>query len=128
LQPGLYDTSCRYSSDNIIGQLAQYEKISFTGNNLIDAAIALVNTDEETVGNSTPANGYGTPDSEIATAFVGQTVQELLSSQIKFVFIIKQPLLKPETQAHSWLHKTIIIRLVCSLPATQLEDTLMLIG
>jgi hypothetical protein len=76
LQPGLYDTSCRYSSDNIIGQLAQYEKISFTGNNQIDAAIALVNIDEETVGNSTPSNGYGTPDSDIAGAYVGQTVQK----------------------------------------------------
>jgi hypothetical protein len=76
LQPGRYDTNCSIDPLNFIGTLDDFEPIVFTtdANNIIDAAIALSNTLD--LGNATPSNGYGTPKSVIASAFVGQDVQK----------------------------------------------------
>jgi hypothetical protein len=47
---------------NVIGTLDDYEPIDFSGgDNEIDAAIAL--SDKTLISNSTPPDGYGTPDS-----------------------------------------------------------------
>jgi hypothetical protein len=76
VQPGLYDTRCRYSADNVIGALARFEPIEFStsASNTIDAAIAV--SSEAQLGNSTPADGYGTPSSETMTAAIGMAVQK----------------------------------------------------
>ncbi len=74
LQPGLYDTKCVYHESNVIGALAGYEPIDFSGDNVVDAAIASVTA--ETVGNATPADGYGTPKRETVKPFIGQKVQK----------------------------------------------------
>jgi len=74
LQPGLYDTKCVYRESNVIGMLADLEPIDFSGDNIIDAALASVAADM--VGNATPADGYGTPKSETAAPSVGQKVQK----------------------------------------------------
>ncbi len=75
LQPGLYDTDCVYSENNVIGTLSAFVPISFDGsNNYVDAAIAVSTTDD--LGNATPSDGYGTPSSETATAYVGLEVQK----------------------------------------------------
>lgn len=73
--PGLFDTSCAFDPDNVIGTLADYVAINFGGgNNTVDAAIALSSTAE--IGNSTPADGYGTPTSATTTAAVGMAAQK----------------------------------------------------
>lgn len=76
VQPGLYDTRCRYNPDNVIGTLAAFEPIEFstTASNTIDAAIAV--SSEGQLGISTPADGYGTPSSETAAATIGMAVQK----------------------------------------------------
>ena len=76
LQPGRYDTGCIYDHENVIGTLSDFEPIVFstTFNNTIDAAIALSDTDK--LGNATPSNGYGTPNSITVSASVGQKVQK----------------------------------------------------
>ena len=75
LQPGRYDTTnCVSDPSNVIGTLVDYEPISFSADNTIDAAIALSSTSD--LGNSTPSNGYGMPKSAIVSAFVGQSVQK----------------------------------------------------
>ncbi len=76
LQPGLFDTACTFSGNNIIGTLAAFVPIVFdsTASNTIDAAIALSSITN--LGNSTPADGYGTPKSATVSAFVGQAVQK----------------------------------------------------
>jgi hypothetical protein len=63
LQPGPFDEG-QYPGDQI-GVLDSYVPIdfSFSGYNLMDAAIALSSTAD--LGNSTPADGYGTPNSTI---------------------------------------------------------------
>lgn len=72
LQPGLYDTNCVYNPKNVIGNLADYVPIMFNNTscdpntnpsacNIVDAAIAV--TTKGNLGNTTPANGYGTPNS-----------------------------------------------------------------
>lgn len=68
LQPGRYDTGCSWTAEDSIGTLAEFEEISFSGDNEIDAAIASLSEEagEPVVGNSTPGDGYGTPSSEIA--------------------------------------------------------------
>lgn len=65
LQPGRYDTGCAVSGEDAIGTLAAFEEISFTEDNLIDAAIAAIDAEAgvPVVGNSTPPGGYGTPSS-----------------------------------------------------------------
>lgn len=57
IQPGTYDGGS--STDDDIGTLFYYVPISFSGDNVIDAAIALSST--SLLGNATPSNGYGTP-------------------------------------------------------------------
>jgi hypothetical protein len=83
LQPGRYDTGCVYDSTNSIGTLSSYVHINFNNVtcpanpgdcNTVDAAIALSDTGK--LGNSTPLNGYGTPSSVTAAAYVGQPVQK----------------------------------------------------
>ncbi len=63
LQPGPFDDG-QYPGDEI-GVLDSYVPIdfSFSGYNLMDAAIALSSTAD--LGNSTPADGYGIPNSTI---------------------------------------------------------------
>jgi hypothetical protein len=76
LQPGLYDTGCAYSAANVIGTLSAFSPISFStsASNVVDAAIAATTT--ASLGNSTPANGYGTPSSATQAASVGLAVQK----------------------------------------------------
>jgi len=74
LQPGLYDTRCRFSSSYVIGTLYKFQPILFTANNSIDAAIALSLPDN--LGNATPANGYGLPKTTTAAASIGLAVQK----------------------------------------------------
>lgn len=77
LQPGLYDTNCMDSySDQRIGTLSRYEPIIFStsANNTIDAAIAL--SSKGALGNSTPADGYGTPKSATVHEALGFPVQK----------------------------------------------------
>ncbi len=80
LQPGLYDSNCPFSSDNVIGALADFATIDFTGaNNTIDAAIASVNLmpdGQPLLDNKTPYNGYGTPKSVTREARINQPVQK----------------------------------------------------
>lgn len=73
LQPGRYDGG---TAEDAIGTLYDFEPIVFSrwARNEIDAAIALSST--LFLGNATPAGGYGTPNSSIAQAFVGQDVQK----------------------------------------------------
>ena len=76
LQPGRFDTNCSIDSNDVIGQLSDFEPISFDGDteNTIDAAIAVSSTDD--LGNATPSNGYGTPQSTTASASLNQKVQK----------------------------------------------------
>jgi len=75
LQPGLYDTGCKYNKDNAIGTLDAFVKIDFdSGDNIVDAAIALSSTDN--LGKATPSDGYGTPKSTTATALINQPVKK----------------------------------------------------
>jgi hypothetical protein len=76
LQPGLYDSGCAYSAANVIGTLSAFSPISFStsASNVVDAAIATTTT--ANLGNSTPANGYGTPSSATQAATVGLAVQK----------------------------------------------------
>jgi hypothetical protein len=75
LQPGRYDTRCRYSSSNVIGNLAAFTSINFSGgSNTVDAAIASTTT--ANLDNATPANGYGIPGSTIRAAALNMGVQK----------------------------------------------------
>jgi hypothetical protein len=76
LQPGLYDTGCKFSASNVIGTLSAFAPISFSksASNVVDAAIASSTT--ANLGNSTPAGGYGTPSSTAKAAIVGMAVQK----------------------------------------------------
>jgi len=75
LQPGRYDTKCSINTNNIIGTLAKFNYIDFSGGpNTIDAAIALSSTTN--LSNGTPTNGYGTPASTIVTAGLSMPVQK----------------------------------------------------
>lgn len=72
LQPGPYDDG---TLSDEIGTLAAFIPIDFTGElNYVDAAIASSTT--ELLGNSTPADGYGTPKSTIADASIGLKVKK----------------------------------------------------
>ena len=73
LQPGAYDGGV--DPDDAIGTLEAFQVIDFEGDdNTIDAAIATSST--ELLGNATPSDGYGTPSSAIAPAYVGLEVQK----------------------------------------------------
>jgi hypothetical protein len=76
LQPGLYDTRCMIRGNNDIGSLYSFVPIDFSaGNsNTVDAAIVISSTAQ--LGNSTPANGYGTPSSTTVAPSVGLAVQK----------------------------------------------------
>ncbi len=76
LQPGLADVRCRIERTTVIGSLSDFEPIIFStlASNTIDAAIAISSTN--VLGNSTPKNGYGTPKSATAAAFIDMTVQK----------------------------------------------------
>lgn len=82
LQPGRVDMTAQAcgSQDEIgaavIGTLSNYVPIVFSrkANNTVDAAIALVSIDQ--VGTATPADGYGTPSSNISSATPGLPVQK----------------------------------------------------
>jgi hypothetical protein len=76
LQPGLYDTHCMIRGNNDIGSLYSFVPIDFTAghSNTVDAAIAISSTDQ--LGNSTPANGYGTPSSTTVAPSIGLAVQK----------------------------------------------------
>lgn len=79
LQPGRYDTQCS-ASGNKIGELADYVPINFgSGDNLVDAALALVYTGPDgkpMVGNATLPDGYGTPSSEAVGPVIGMAVEK----------------------------------------------------
>jgi hypothetical protein len=83
LQPGLYDSGCIYNLANKIGTLFDFVTIQFNNTscpqdplacNTVDAAIALTTTDD--LGKATPDNGYRTPNSTTASAYIGQPVQK----------------------------------------------------
>jgi hypothetical protein len=73
IQPGTYDGGSSPADD--IGTLSNFELIDFTGGvNTIDAAIALSSTD--LLGNATPSDGYGIPQSSTATPAINQKVMK----------------------------------------------------
>lgn len=76
LQPGRLDTGCTFDANNVLGTLSAFVPITFstTASNRVDAAIAV--SDTARLGNSTPSNGYGTPQSATVSAAVGQSVQK----------------------------------------------------
>jgi len=73
LQPGTFDGGVNPA--DAIGTLADYQVIDFSGgDNTIDAAIALSSADS--LDNSTPSNGYGTPSSTTTAAAVNMRVMK----------------------------------------------------
>ena len=80
LQPGRADMAgCGTDAEVTaakIGTLDSYIPIEFseTAGNIVDAAIGL--TDEGSVGTATPDDGYGTPNSTLVDAQLGQLVQK----------------------------------------------------
>ncbi|HSG81224.1 MAG TPA: CARDB domain-containing protein [Gemmatimonadota bacterium] len=74
LQPGAFDGGT--DPEHRIGTLDSFMYLDFQGgDNVMDAAI--VTTTVELLGNSTPADdGYGTPSSTTAAAYIGQPVQK----------------------------------------------------
>lgn len=76
LQPGRFDTNCAIDLNDVIGTLYDVVPIIFStsANNEVDAAIALSST--ALLGNSTPADGYGTPKSISISTSIGQRVQK----------------------------------------------------
>jgi hypothetical protein len=72
LQPGPYDGGV--DSTDAIGKLYDFEPIDFSGDNTIDAAIALSSTN--VLGNSTPTDGYGTPKSTTKAAQLNLKVKK----------------------------------------------------
>ena len=73
LQPGTYDGG---TNGDEIGTLADFEPIVFKRNarNKMDVAIALSSVG--VLGNSTPPDGYGIPNSAIVGAVLNQSVQK----------------------------------------------------
>ncbi len=74
IQPGTFDGGSL--PDDFLGTLDDFEPIIFSdqANNVIDAAIALSSLDS--LGNSTPSDGYGTPQSTTEPASVGLKVKK----------------------------------------------------
>jgi hypothetical protein len=73
IQPGTFDGGA--ASGDTIGALSDYQTINFSGgDNVIDAAIALSSADD--LGTSTPADGYGTPNSSTTIAVPGMRVMK----------------------------------------------------
>ncbi len=72
LQPGPFDGG---TAADVIGTLADYEVISFSGSNLMDAAISLVNG--ANLNGATPSDeGYGAPGTTVKSASLGMLVQK----------------------------------------------------
>ncbi len=74
LQPGRYDTSCVFYESNVIGYLTNFVAMDYSGNNTMDAAIAI--TSAEQLGKATPSNGYGMPKSVTVAAQLNAAVQK----------------------------------------------------
>jgi hypothetical protein len=74
LQPGPYDGGLNPGDG--IGTLYAFEPIVFStsASNVIDAAIALSSTSQ--MGNATPGDGYGTPESTTLTASINMKVKK----------------------------------------------------
>jgi len=74
LQPGAYDGGV--DPADAIGTLHAFVRIDFSdgASNTVDAAIASTTT--ELLGNATPSNGYGVPQSTTAAATVGMRVKK----------------------------------------------------
>ena len=73
LQPGAFDGGSE--PDDVIGTLYDFEEISFSEDNVMDAAIALV--DAADVSGSTPDGvSYGFPSTTVDSASVGMDVQK----------------------------------------------------
>jgi PKD repeat protein len=72
IQPGTYDGGSS-PADNI-GTLSAFEPIDFSGLNYIDAAIAISSTTN--LGNATPSDGYGIPQSSTATPAINKKVMK----------------------------------------------------
>lgn len=73
IQPGTYDGGSSPADD--IGTLSAFIPIKFDGtSNLVDAAIA--STTKNLLSNSTPADGYGTPQSSTVPATIGLKVKK----------------------------------------------------
>lgn len=73
IQPGAYDGGSSPADD--IGTLYDFVPIDFFGgSNSVDAAIAL--TSAALLDNSTPSDGYGTPQSSTAAAYIGLKVKK----------------------------------------------------
>ncbi len=74
IQPGTFDGGSSPADD--IGTVADFEPIDFSpgATNTIDAAIASSST--ALLGNSTPSDGYGTPQSQTVAARVGMRVMK----------------------------------------------------
>ena len=74
IQPGTFDGGSSPADD--LGNLFDFEPIVFStsANNVIDAAIALSSITD--LGNSTPSDGYGTPQSTTVIASVGLKVKK----------------------------------------------------
>lgn len=74
VQPGLYDTFCGFSRDYVIGALHDFEPISFSGDNIMDAALA--RCAGKNLTKDTPADGYGRPKTITAAPVINQEVQK----------------------------------------------------
>lgn len=73
IQPGSFDGGSL--PDDFLSNLHDFEPLDFSGgDNIMDAAIAFSTTDS--LGFSTPSDGYGTPSPTTVLAFVGQSVQK----------------------------------------------------
>jgi len=74
IQPGNFDGGKSPADD--IGNLDDFEPIVFStsANNVMDAAIALTNTD--LVDNATPSDGYGMPKTATVAASINQKVKK----------------------------------------------------
>ena len=71
-QPGPFDGG---TSADVIGSLADFEPISFSGTNTMDAAIALVSSGD--LDGATPLDeGYGAPNTVTKSASLGMLVQK----------------------------------------------------
>ncbi len=75
VQPGRYDTGCATNDADIIGELSVAPMIHFDTTNLVDAAMAAIDS-SVTLLKSTPADGYGTPKSETTDPVLGAAVQK----------------------------------------------------
>lgn len=73
LQPGPYDGG--QNPGDAIATLSEFEPITFSGNNTIDASIAAVNPNDVT-GATADEGNYGAPSTTVVAAVVGMDVQK----------------------------------------------------